>query len=95
MCYTKQKLMYWLISSFAVAAFVFGMRGSRGGTVGPDPPPPENHKNIGFLGNNGQDPLENHKAARPAFNVGPYTVCWRVDDRPLIVVFDSSLPFIN
>ena len=32
------------------------------------PPPP---KNIGFLSNTGPDPLKNHKAAKPAFNVGP------------------------
>ena len=33
--------------------------------------PLKNHKNIGLLGNTGQDPLENHKATKPAFNVGP------------------------
>ena len=46
----------------------------RGGGVGPggqDPPPLKNHKNIGFLSNTGSDPLENHKATKPAFNVGP------------------------
>ena len=31
----------------------------------------ENHKAIGFLSKNGQDPLENHKATKPAFNVDP------------------------
>ena len=65
------------------------------GTGGPDPPPHKNHKNIEFLCNTGQDPLENHKAARSAFNVGPSTVCWRAYDRPLKVVFGSSPPFIN
>ena len=35
------------------------------------PPPPKNHKNIGFLSNTGPDPLKNHKAAKPAFNDGP------------------------
>ena len=35
------------------------MRGSRGGTEGPDPPPfLKNHKNIEFLSNTGPDPLE-------------------------------------
>ena len=29
------------------------------------------HKNIGFLRNTGPDSLQNHKAAKPAFNVGP------------------------
>ena len=46
----------------------------RGGGQGvPYPPPPQkkkNHKNIGFLGNSGPDPLKNHKATEPAFNVG-------------------------
>ena len=32
-------------------------------------PPPENHKNIGFLSNTCPGPLKNHKAAKPAFNV--------------------------
>ena len=30
----------------------------RGGTGGPDPPPPENHKNIGFLSNTGPNSLK-------------------------------------
>ena len=40
-----------------------------GGTGGLDPP--ENHKNIVFLGNIGADPLQNHKAYNPTFSVGP------------------------
>ena len=31
----------------------------------------ENHKAIGFLSNTGPEFLENHKATKPAFNVGP------------------------
>ena len=34
-------------------------------------PPLKNHKNIGFFSKTGPDPLKNHKAAKPAFNVGP------------------------
>ena len=35
------------------------MRGSRGGTGGPDPEPPlKNHKNIGFPSNIDLDPLK-------------------------------------
>ena len=30
----------------------------------------KNHKNIEFLSNSGPDPLKNHKATKPAFNVG-------------------------
>ena len=33
----------------------------------------QNHKNIVFLSNTGQDPLKNHKTAKSAFNVGPLT----------------------
>ena len=33
--------------------------------------PLKNHKNIGFIRNTGLDPLKNHKATKPAFNVGP------------------------
>ena len=32
--------------------------------------PLKNHKNIGFLCNTGPNPLKNHKATKPAFNVG-------------------------
>ena len=48
------------------------MRRSRGGTECPDHPHPlKNHKNIGVLSNTGTHPLNKHKAAKPAFNVGP------------------------
>ena len=50
--------------------------------------PSKNHKNIGFLSNTGQDPLKNHKATKPAFNVGQSSA----DDGPFIVVFGSSIP---
>ena len=33
--------------------------------------PRKNHKNLGFLSNTGPDLLKNHKATKPAFNVGP------------------------
>ena len=79
-----------------------------GGAGGPDPPPhththtQNNHKNIGFLSNTGPDPLKNHKATKPSFNVGPSLACqrnaiqmafrWQADDGPLLVLFGSSLP---
>ena len=40
-------------------------RGARG------PHPLEKSQNIGFHSNSGPDPLKNHKATKPAFNVGP------------------------
>ena len=46
------------------------MRGSRG-------PPPENHKNKGFLSNTGLDPLKNHKATNPA-----RIQCWAIIGSP-------------
>ena len=39
------------------------------GTGGSDPP--EKSQNIGSLSNPGPDPLKNHEATKPAFNVGP------------------------
>ena len=45
-----------------------------GGDRGMDPHP-ENDKTIGFLSNTGPDPLKNHKAAKPAFNVAPSSAC--------------------
>ena len=42
--------------------------------------PLKNHNNIGFLSNNGPNPLENHKATiKMAFR-------WRDDDGPLLVL---------
>ena len=61
------------------------MRGSRG-EGGPGVGPLlENHKNIGFLSNTGPDPLKNHKATKPAFNVGPSLVFkWRFAGGPMM-----------
>ena len=44
--------------------------GSRGRDRGSGPPL-ENYKNIEFLSKTGLGPLEDHKATKPAFNVGP------------------------
>ena len=46
------------------------MRGFRGGG-GPNPHPLENLKAIGFLWSTVPEPLGNHKATKPASNVGP------------------------
>ena len=48
------------------------MHVSRGGTEsGPSPPPMKNHKNIGFPNNiDWSGSPKNHKATKPAFNVG-------------------------
>ena len=63
-------------SSFIVSAqYMGGSRGGGGGGGGGGgargPDPMKNHKNIGFLSNTGLDPLQNHKATKPAFDVGP------------------------
>ena len=48
------------------------------------------HKNIGFPRNTGPDPLKNHKATKPAFNVGPSSdaskapLQWRFAGGPLM-----------
>ena len=62
------------------------MGGSRGETGGPDLPPPslKNHKNIGFLSKTDSDLLKNHKAAKPAFNVGPSSVRQRFAGKPIM-----------
>ena len=69
-----------------------------GGKWSGHPPPLKNHKAIGYLSNTSPDPLENQKATKPAFNVGPSsagqcTVSFLLagHDGPLIVVFGSSL----
>ena len=61
--------------------------------------PSEKSQNIGFLSNTGPDPLENYKAAKPAFNVRPplarqcsMAFRWWAGDAPLLVIIGSSLP---
>ena len=70
------------------------MRGSRGGTRVRTPPPPplKNKKKLGFLSNPGKDPLKNHKATKPAFNVGPSWIMALKGIWPAFVVFGSPLP---
>ena len=68
-----------------------GSRGGGGGGTGGLDPPEKSH-NIGFLCNTGPDPLKNHKATKPAFNVGPASAHqrnanimafrWRADGSP-------------
>ena len=58
------------------------------------------HKNIEFLSKTGPDPSENHKATKPAFNVGHYWPTskmpfqWRFSGRRIIARFCEywSLP---
>ena len=71
----------------------------RGGDRRSSTPTRKNHKNIGFLSNTGPDPLNNHKATKPAFNVGPslarqrkaieMAFFWGANVSPLLVVFGS------
>ena len=79
------------------------MRGSGGG--GPDIPPLENHKAVGFRINTGPDPMENHKATKQEYNAGPPSVRqrnaisiafrWWADDDPLFSVFWILSPLVN
>ena len=71
------------------------MYGSRGGDR-VSGPPLKNHKNIGFLGNTGPEPLKNLKLPSWAI-IGPpakrhFTFCWMANDGPLIVVFGFLNP---
>ena len=76
-----------------------GSRGQGGQGVGP---PLKNYKNKEFLSNTGPDSQENHKATKPAFNVGPSSArqrklhlmafLWWADDVPLLGLVGSSVP---
>ena len=69
------------------------MGGSRGGGGRGSRSPRKNHKNIEFLSNTGLDPLKNHKATKPAFNVGPSSAMafrWRADDGQILMIFGST-----
>ena len=74
-----------------------GSRGGGGGGGGGGEQgvwiPLKNHKNIGFLSNTGPNPLINHKAIKPVFNVGPALACQQTaKDGPLIVEKDPPPP---
>ena len=64
--------------------------GGGGAGVQTFPPSLENYKNIGFLSNTSPDPLKNHKASNPAFNVGHHQPAsetpfkWRFAGGPLM-----------
>ena len=63
------------------------MRGSSGGEGVRNPT--ETSQNIGFLSNTSLDPLKNHKATKPAFNVGPLSARqrnakWRFAGMPMM-----------
>ena len=62
-----------------------------GGTGGSGPPL-KNHKNIGFLSNTGSDPLENHKATKPAFIVGPSSARHRNAILKIVNEYDQEIP---
>ena len=51
----------------------------------------KNHKNIGFLSNTGPDPLKNHKATKPAFNVGPLLLCCAIIGPPAKRHFNNGV----
>ena len=62
---------------------------SRGGGTGSLDPPPV--KTQGFLSNTGPDLLKNHKATKPAFNVGSSsTRQGSAGDSKILVVFGST-----
>ena len=52
------------------------MGGSRGGGTGGPDPSPEKSQKYSFFSNTGPDPLNNQKATKPAFNVGPSSARW-------------------
>ena len=82
--------------------FQVTMRGSRGVQgVRTKPEKSQKYRVSWHLSNTGPDPLKNHKAAKPAFNVetspaGQQNAIsmafrWWVDDGPVLVVFGTAL----
>ena len=53
--------------------------------------PLKTHKAIGFLSNTGPIPLENHKATKPAFNVGLLSASQRNVGRPMMACSPHQL----
>ena len=75
-----------MFTKFCAASYVCADPKGGGGGRGSGPPLPLlNHKALRFLSDTGPDPLKNHKATRPAFNV------WAIIG-PLLVVVGLSLP---
>ena len=80
-------------------------RGGGGGGGGSRPPSPEKSQKLRVYLQYWSRSPENHKATKPAFNLGPLSARqrnnilmafpWRAIDGPLIVVFGSFLPSSN
>ena len=67
---TMWQAMYKAFEQVSMSLIYIMCRSRGGGDRGPDPSP-EKSKKIGFFSNTGVDPLKNHKATKPAFNIGP------------------------
>ena len=83
-----------LTKMYLLIFFLMHVRIQRGGQ-GVWTPPEKSQK----YSNTGLDPLKNHKATKPAFNVGPIgpptkchlmAFCWQADDSQLLELFGSS-----
>ena len=68
---------YLIVNPYALSTRVAWTDQEGGGGAGgaEDPSPPEKLKTLGYLNNTGLDPLKNHKATKPVFNVGPSSAC--------------------
>ena len=64
---SANEIMAFIVNNICVNV-LFHARFQRGGGWGFDPL--KSHKNTGFLRNTGPMSLNNHKATKPAFNVG-------------------------
>ena len=99
-CDEYENLMNWPISYF-----FHSILSCTDPECGQGVPLMENYKAIWLHRNTVADPFENHKAAKPNFNVKPLSVhqrntismafCLRADDGPLLVVFGSSPPSLT
>ena len=69
------KRIFFVVHTFFIYTTFADPEG--GGGAGVRPPPPKNHKNIGFLSNSSPDPLKNYEATDPAFNIVPSSACQR------------------
>ena len=69
------------------------------GDKGSGPLPPENHKNVGFLGNTGPDPIksQNYQASQHSMLGQHWHAKWRFSGRPIIArlkwYLDPSSPY--
>ena len=70
----RMRWLVWALSNRLCNLYQHARIQRVGQGVWTPPPPPDTSQNIGFFSKTGPNPLNNHKATKSAFNVGPQSM---------------------